>query len=470
MQPNQVVPYQRWRWAGDEIVPNPIVPAARIVPGSEIRRYEIDAREFLTIEGNAVIRKQLEELVESLSSEDRALFAARTPGAFDHRAACVADHVARRLRYIQGGRGFDHWLFPEEALAQGGGDCEDLAFCLASLLEASGISSYCLRVAFGSLRERTPGGALRSWDHAWVVYMNEGGAWQILEPMALASPDPPAERSPEQEATPREREIGDVEYVPYFVLNRHHLWRVRNPHRRGGDRLADYLAERSFWDGFDPSFGSSVHNSIFDEALAGMKRSDLATVKNLSFAIDVRVDRYDPRDHFDFAYIPEGWARIQARLATGKLKDFACAAHSIGDFYAHTNYADYAPRRPGTGAIIPYDPRRPALKQEPVYDFFKYQPLPGCTMTADQAAARWRGHLISGQWWRWYSTYPDELEGPAELALRRALPDHDQIAVDKSQRPDEHRAYDEAEFQIQFADRRRAAVEHIRAAYQAWRR
>lgn len=77
---------------------------------------------------------------------------------------------------------------------------------------------------------------------------------------------------------------------------------------------------------------------------------------------------------------------------------------------------------------------------------------------------------MSGQWWRWFASYPEDLQTPAELALRRALPDHDLVAVDGPRRPAAHRAYDEAEYQIQFADRRAAAVEHIRKVYLAWRR
>lgn len=476
LQQSRVLPYQKWRWGGDDIVPSPIIPAARTVPGTRRRRYPIDARSFLGIEDNAVVRAHLEEIVASLEPEERQRFQTRGAGAFDLRTARVTEHVGR-LKYIRRGRGYEEWLFPEETLAEGGGDCEDLAFCLAALLEASGISPYCVRVALGSIVHHVPGAAPRSWDHAWVVYLNEGGAWQILEPLAIAGAH--AERgshgsrdSGASEGTPA---FGAVEYIPHFVLNRHHLWRVRSGERRSTRPLPDYLSDRTFWDGFDPSFGSASHSSVLDEALAGMPPRDLARVKDLSLIVDADTTSYDPRDHFDFGYIEQSWQRIRMRLGTGRLKDFAYAAHAIGDFYAHTNYAEYGLRRPsprpGQGSLVPYDPDHPEhLRAKPEYDFTKYAPLPGCREPPARAAAHWRGRIISGQWWRWFASYPEDLQTPAELALRRALPDHDLVAVDGPRRPAAHRAYDEAEYQIQFADRRAAAVEHIRKVYLAWRR
>lgn len=463
MQASQVVPYQKWHWAGDEIVPNPVIPASRVVPGTKKARYPIDVREYLSIQDNAVVRAELHRLLESLPAAEREPFFSRQPGCFDFRADKVVERVGR-LKYLPVGRRFDHWLFPDETLAAGGGDCEDLAFLLAAMLLAAGISSYCIRVALGSVTVREQGKS-RRFDHAWVVYQNEDGGWEILEPLALVAPKTrrAAARRPAGRAS--DERLRTVEYAPHFVFNSDHLWRVRGPEASANRPFADYLGDRAFWRGFHPTFAAGVHNTIYDEALQGMAPADLARVKRASFWVDVNVLAYDPRDHFDFAYLTESWQRVKARLATGNLKDFGLATHTIADFYAHTLYGEFGPQPDGTLAL--YDPDAPVLAEEPVYDFSGC-PLPGCGLGAQAAADHWRSQLISGQWWRWYTTFPDDLENTADFKqYRRCLPDHDFLAVDSANYKSPHR-YGAAEYQRQFPMRQAAAVAHIRATYGAW--
>jgi len=56
---------------------------------------------------------------------------------------------------------------------------------------------------------------------------------------------------------------------------------------------------------------------------------------------------YDPRDHFDNAYIEESWKQVADRLAQFRTEGvrnldlFHRAAHAIGDFYAHSSYAGF---------------------------------------------------------------------------------------------------------------------------------
>lgn len=463
MQASQVVPYQKWHWAGDEIVPNPVIPASRIVPGTKKARYPIDIREYLSIQDNAVVRAELHRLLARLPAPEREPFFSSQPGHFDFRADKVVEHVGQ-LQYLPTGRRFDHWLFPDETLASGGGDCEDLAFLLAAMLRAAGISSYCLRVALGSVTVQESG-RTRRFDHAWVAYQNEEGGWEILEPLAVVAPKP--RRG--QPRVPARRAAAEpsrtVEYTPLFVFNSEHLWRVRGPELAASRPFADYLGDRAFWRGFHPTFAAGVHNTIYDEALQGMAPADLAKVKRASFWVDVNVLAYDPRDHFDFAYVPEGWQWVKTRLATGDLKDFGLATHSIADFYAHTLYGEFGPQANGT--LATYDPDAPVLARPPVYDFSTC-PLPGCGLDAQSAAAHWNGQLISGQWWRWYSTFPDDLQGTDDFKqYRRCLPDHDVLAVDSPAYRSPHR-YSPAEYQRQFPLRQAAAISHIRATYAAW--
>ena len=153
LQSSSVARWHSWNWSGDEIVHSPIVPASRTIPGKK-KRYPIDIREFLTTTNNAVVHQSLDELIKSLPASEQSLFRSHSKGSFDFRADKVAQYVGQ-LRYLPNAnvvqRCPDAWLFPDETLAQRGGDCEDLALLLAALLMAAGISSYCVRVALGHL-------------------------------------------------------------------------------------------------------------------------------------------------------------------------------------------------------------------------------------------------------------------------------------------------------------------------------
>ncbi|MCC7386753.1 MAG: transglutaminase family protein [Deltaproteobacteria bacterium] len=475
MRATAVRPHHKWNWSGDELVHDPIVPNARWLRGRRGRGYDVDVRELLVSEGNAVIRREIEKLVASLEPEGKARFLARGSGCFDYRAAVISDLLGT-LEYRRGTRQHDRWQTPEETLASGGGDCEDLAFVLAALLEASGISGYCVRVALGSLVDRTEKKA-RTFDHAWVTYLNEGGAWCLLEPTALVGQRTAQKAASKKEAITRlgrrtRQNLRDIEYVPHFVFNRQHMWRLRTAGRRAAARLPEYLERRLFWREFDPRFSTEVHDNIFDRALPELDAEQRRELKTVSLALDVNVLNYDPRDHFDFAYVPEGWQRVRERLASRSLGDFARAAHAIADFYAHSMYGHFADRRGASGPLVLYDPARPPPRDRLVYDFTPFE-LPGCTSAdARSAADRWQGKLISGQWWRWYTTYPDELQTKAELAIRRCLPDHDVLAVDGPKPHSDQHLYgdDPAKHEEQFLLRRHAAAEHVHQAYLEWKR
>ena len=473
MQTSGVRPYQKWRWAGDEIVHNPIIPAARTIPGTNKSRYPIDIREYLSIAGNAVVAETLQKIVDELPPEKQLKFFARKAGAFDFRARTIVRYFAK-MRYQQSKRTFDQWLFPDETLAQKGGDCEDLAFLLAALLLAAGISNQCLRVALGVLIDHSKPNEVHQWDHAWVVYLREDGAWEILEPMAQIKQGREAYRGSLKACKGKRVQVGeevfrDMEYIPHFVFNDQHLWRVRTPDMRAAKEFVPYLKSRKFWDKYNPSFAAGVHFDIYDHALGGLlDEDDLNTVKSASFNIDINVLAYDPRDHFDFAYIDEGWQRVGKRLEDGDLVNFGKATHSIADFYAHSLYGHFA--KPKANGNIPvYQPSQPLPPEVLQYDFSHLE-LPGCTGTTQSAEKIWDGKLISGQWWRWYTTYPSDIKSRDQSGPRRCLPDHDKLAVDEPTWKEGHGLYvDQATYQEQFRRRRQAAIEHIRQAYDQWK-
>ena len=502
LQISAVQPWDSWNWEGDEIVHRPIIPASRTIPNTK-KRYPIDIREFLTTTDNAVVGEKLGELIHSLSPSDQAGFRSHSKGSFDFRTDIILQSFSK-LRYLNKankvGRCPDAWLFPDETLAQGGGDCEDLAFLLAALLLAAGISPYCVRVALGSLQVNLANGKLETPDHCWVMYQNEFAVWEILEPMTVVG------SRPGQRAVRATRsQVQSLEYVPHYVFNADHLWRI---HSRDSDRdvaFADYCLDREFWGKFDPSFAAGVHNTIFDQALGGqIPAAALSAIKRKSLSLDANLLTYDPRDHFDNGYIPEGWDRLSARLAAFRQDNsdwgsFGAAAHAIGDFYAHSSYLHFAQLQnlaPNRGEALIYAPGV-SLVARPQYTAMSADPaLPPFDLTSDafsmntelwtgtksEAAQQCGGKLISGRYaqkydpaatfWEGFTGIPKSLVKAADFNTRGALPHHNEVAVDDANMAPKHKLYsptssgptDRNAYANQFRWRVNTAVQHIQQA------
>lgn len=492
LQTSAVKCWDSWNWNGDEIIRKPIIRACRQIPNKK-KRYDIDIREFLTTTDNAVVGRTLGEVIASLPPEEQARFRSHAAGSFDFRADKLGEFVGT-LRYRasanKSSRCPDAWLFPDETLAQKGGDCEDLAFVLAALLMASGISTYCVRVALGSLQISLPGGKVQNHDHCWVMYQNEGGAWEILEPLRLSVAGMAKASNPKRLKT-----APATEYIPHYVFNTNHLWHVDSPQIRPLAGLNDYLMERSFWGKFDPGFAARVHNTIFDKALGDIVPANaLSRIKRKSLWLDANIATYDPRDHFDNGYIPEGWQQVQNHLAQFKQdpsdwESFGAAAHSIGDFYAHSSYLHFASVTDGDAAT-PYEPGMDAELAPAYVD-------PPLSLTSSrfsvntdlwdgtqaEAAQHWAGQFISGRYaqkydpkatfWEGFTGIPFSLASAADFKFRGSLPHHNEIAVDADGMPSRHKLYsnnsagpnDRQAYANQFRWRVNTAVRHIRNAY-----
>lgn len=502
LQVSLIKPWDSWNWDGDEIVYRPIIPASRTIPNTK-KRYPIDIRGFLTTTDNAVVSEKLGELIHSLSPSDQACFRSRSKGSFDFRADTILQSFSK-LRYLRKanrvGRGPDAWLYPDETLAQGGGDCEDLAFLLAALLLAAGISRYCVRVALGSLRIRLANGNMQTHDHCWVMYQNESAVWEILEPMtAIGS------RSGKHGVSAVQSDVHSLEYVPHYVFNADHLWQI---HSRDFDRdvtFLDYCVEREFWGKFDPAFAVGVHNTIYDQALKSkIPASALSAIKRSSLWLDANILTYDPRDHFDNGYISEGWDRVDARLAAFRDDNtdwgsFGAAAHAIGDFYAHSSYVHFAQLQnaaSNNGQAVIYSLGVP-LVASPRYTVMPAHPsLPPFDLTLNafsmntelwtgtkqQAAQQCAGKLISGRYaqkydsvatfWEGFTSIPTPLAQAPDFKTRGALPHHNEIAVDDATMGSKHKLYsassygptDRKAYANQFRWRVNTAIQHIQKA------
>ena len=485
---SNVVSVTQWNWEGDTIVHNPIIPASRKVPGTR-KRYEIDIREYISNKDNAVIKRTLDEIIRGLPEDKQAHFRSHNPGSFDFRMRAVTAYVSEHIRYEYRSRRFDDWLFPEETLAKGSGDCEDRAFLLASLLLSAGISSYVVRVALGKIYNQA---TQQSRDHIWVMYKNESGIWMLIEPLLYTheAKQHSYKLLQKTKTAPSEK----YEYIPYFIFNDAHLWNLKN--NTVETKFLDYLNSRQFWTEFNPEFAAGIHNYIFDEALKELNWPELLYVKGVSMALDLNPAIYDPRDHFDNGYISESWKILNERLRTKTLDGLACAGHAIADFYAHSSYPHFA-KKDSQGELVLFG-------GSITDDYFEHIPDYGsldfdlhdtnrftvnvnkCSMSRDESINFWDGHkIISGRFAQPSDPYqgflektfvsiPYALRASDDFKPRTCLPHHNEIAVDKElddgKIPDGHKLYTtHDEYANQFKLRKNAAVRHIQQLYEVWR-
>ena len=142
----------RWNWEGDHIIHECIVPSSRPVVGYlRGHAYDIDVREFLITGRNEIVGRTLAKDVKAYADKfpnGWDLFQSRDKTSFDLRASVITAYVSKTIQYVYT-TGRDPWQFPDETLHEKKGDCEDRALLIASLLIASGVSSYNVRVALG---------------------------------------------------------------------------------------------------------------------------------------------------------------------------------------------------------------------------------------------------------------------------------------------------------------------------------
>lgn len=501
-----------YNWDGDEIVHECIVPSHRSVSGfSEKKNYNIDVREFLVSEKNELMRRVLREDMKKFIKRELHgewnFFRSRDEGSFDYRANVIAAFIAEKIHYTTKRIG-EPWLFPDETLFVEAGDCEDRACLMASLMLASGISNFNVRVAVGKLRQFSSEHVIeKEYDHAWVMYKNEKGRWMVFEPLYIRD-EPSAEVTTDDLTKIHSSKL--VEYKPEFLFNDAHLWRVR--YRETAKRIKDCLAQE--WNRLDTTFAGQVHRSIvLDEALKGVApawvtdalKRYFISVPFSSKAVDI-VDNpynYDPLDHFDNGYINESWDRINYRLGEFRkdnhnLRRFAYAAHSIADFYAHTSYVHFAKPDPALRTdetVELYDPQNPdvGFLSPPDYSANSNFDLTSNKFTINpyywkkskaEAANQWKGQILSGRYAQhsdshdmieWVVQIPDSLEHRSEFAFRGSLPHHNEIAVDEAALSDgsPHKLYskngtgpsDPMWFVNQYKWRKNTAVKHIRDVF-----
>jgi hypothetical protein len=507
---SKLVVSPKWNWEGDRIIHECIVPSSRPAVGSD-QSYDIDVREFLITERNEVMRRTLNthvrHFVSSLGARAWERFTSRAPGAFDYRADTLPAFVGAHIRYTRRGPR-DPWQFPDETLVLRAGDCEDRALLLASLLLASGISGYNVRVALGVVRLHPLEGEPTDHDHSWVMYKDEEGRWRVLEPLLEVPSD--AEEPPTQRgAQPMPLA---AEYRPSFLFNDAHLWEVFG--REPGQSLQEKLSLERRWSKLDPTFAGSVHRTILNEALRGVAPPSFVAAINSTFRralggligpwvddVDRPENPYDPIQHFDNGCIPQGWQQVKSWLASfqqdsTQLDSFARAAHAIADFYAHSSYVHFAKFVNNEPVLYDPDDEASVLETPPDYSSgpfnlgsgqFSVHPHLLANDSRATIPDEWRGKLISGR----YALPKDKLKGQPllnahfehgtafpkhdvglSLDAMMSLPHHEEIAVDEKLRGPVHKLYADNHanprlvYENQFEWRRGAATRHIRQAFQ----
>lgn len=224
-----------YTWEGDLILQDTVIEKKRYVIGSPSKPVKTDIREWISFEDNNIMKGILRDLIIH-----KGLPTNRDPKSFDKRAMIVWEFVVENIKYVydtEKQRKGDFWLFPPEIHALCEGDCEDGSFLLASLLLASGISPFCVRVVLGEVfdeKGKSLGG------HCWPVYKNELGQWCILESTLDNIPS----RMPE--ANKLSEKGQSFQYVPYYCFNNYHLWEIFSEDKKTtrSMRIGSYLKKR----------------------------------------------------------------------------------------------------------------------------------------------------------------------------------------------------------------------------------
>ena len=510
----------KYNWAGDLIVNEPIVLSFRKVPETK-KRYKIDVRDFIKSNGNALIGQELKR-IRDIADKVRAyrksrkvngsseFFLSKKVDSFDFRANVILASMYERFVYDHK-ENDDPWLMPDELLSIKKGDCEDFAFLLASLLISSGISSYNVRVVLGKVIIQLDDDSYEdAKGHAWVMYKQENGLWKVLEP-TIMSVKVDKKNTNDNPTEPLHKNAASIEYIPEFVFNDDHLWVMTSNQKEVYSQKKIKATIQSDiqkkWNQLDVSFHGQVHKNIITE-LIDDKDNHFEQFKDLGKGfgrillfgpVVDRIDNffshdYDPIEHFDNGYIKEGWDKVNENINKFKANrndifPLCLAVHAVADFYAHSTYPHFA--LPVNGEIpicdfqnLDQQTREIDYLTDPIFKgkwgvFSQNVSLMG-GQNRDALIKTWQGQLISG---RYAQKGDDDNQGfieslvpvPTEtfkiatpMDRRAALPHHDEIAVDDKKMDVAHKLYSgipngNLSYENQFNTRYNLAKAHIKS-------
>jgi hypothetical protein len=212
---------KQYDWAGSTIIFDTYIEHLRWIAKDPVTDNVADGNP------NLYVRTDLRDLIApadnwemkaivNLMIDREGLPIKRERGLFDARALICWRWLKRTIILTKDAANQDFWQRPAETFTRTRGDCDDNSLLLASMLLATGISPYHVRVTVGFVTDPIKG----RLGHVWVMYKNESGTWLVLD-SAVQLTDLPADPIG-LAAAPR----AYGEYVPAYCFNRDHVWSV----------------------------------------------------------------------------------------------------------------------------------------------------------------------------------------------------------------------------------------------------
>jgi hypothetical protein len=341
------------------------------------------------------------------------------------------------------------------------------------------------------------------------MYKNENGVWQLIEPMSYCLHSGRDGLSIDDEASYGKEYL----YKPGYVMNCDHLWSVNSA--ESTKNFPAYIEHRSFWKGSHPKFIYKIHKEIVNSAIDAddfktfLKENNLQnqlltldSFNNTSpadclnqFAYQVsNVDvslTYEPRLHFDNAFIKESFVMMEENMKLKTLSGLAKAFHALGDMYAHSSFPVFAKKK-NTGALELfeiYDSYSSAYKDQfnpqpyydsGIFDLKNFSNNSNLYILNDNKAIAinyWKDKIISGRFGQSndsqgllerFQLWPKTL---SENPMQGALPHHNEIAVDSPKFDKrKHKLYkNTSDYNESYELRKKAAIEHISKKYNEWK-
>lgn len=149
----------------------------------KVMPLSIDVRHFIQVPDFYLDRITKDEGIWDMKSHaDKAL-------------ACLR-YVRKHVAYVSDKTSYglgEFWTFPNESLALGKGDCEDMSILVVSLMRNAGVPAYRVKVAAGWV---VAGKNAPLGGHAYPLFLRDDEEWVVLDPCYYPNDIPVNQRVP----------------------------------------------------------------------------------------------------------------------------------------------------------------------------------------------------------------------------------------------------------------------------------
>jgi len=136
------------------------------------KQYKVDVRNFIT-DKDATIQKIVDDNELSVHTGRKVHFDDTMKKCWEY----LKDNYDYTYDTIDDERS-DYWQLPAVIAQYGKDDCDGLALLLMALCLNAGIPYYRLQIALGKVSKDR---VAPSGGHAWIMYLNEEGKWEVWE-------------------------------------------------------------------------------------------------------------------------------------------------------------------------------------------------------------------------------------------------------------------------------------------------